>query len=427
MASSPPETTHPFAPLLPTNELERLIGREQRLGAVSHAIVAAARTSKSKRVATLHITCSDEREKESADEFVNTVVRELSGGPYSRRAPMRTANLGARYEWGSAPLAANHFAAEGTEDSLVVIKVSSHVGYIEHGDKREYGLLDRELATTFSCGAICCLLDGASKPFTKEMDLLFGSEGLDRLGLLCDPTVVPPFDRAAIAAVINSRMQARKAMLDVGEHSWRNPGQSPESILVVSTLTINRPGVDHECLIGFYSGVLDSAEPSGIRFSWTGLPDDPRLIKVSHEAGALYLTSGEPTTRSARGPREHRRLPLHSVLHEPPTPDEVHSAVDVAIEEIQSNLEQRKHPAAKLALAGVVALIGELMPIAGLALLFSSGAVELHHAWRVHRVASGQATETEARALFEEISDNFDHLSENDAKLAIDRLAIELR
>ncbi|MDE0895473.1 MAG: hypothetical protein OSB10_02700 [Planctomycetota bacterium] len=428
MATPPSEPLHlAVEPVLPTSELERLIGTEQRLGAVGRAIVSVARKTHSKHVATLHVTCSDEREKECADDFVNTVVRELGDGPYTRRAPMRTANLGARYEWGCAPLASNHFDAEGTANSLLIIKISSHVGFVQNEGVREYGLLDREHLTTHSCGALCCLLDGATKPFTHELELLFGSEGLDRLGLLRDVNVIPAAERAVAAGVINARLQARKAMLDVGEHSWRYPGKSPERILVVSCVTINRPGVDHELLAGFYGGVLDSSSPSGVKFTWTGLSDDPQELAVTHVAGALNLTCDTPPTRLARGPREHRQLALHKVLKETSTPVEVHSAVDTAIAEIQASIKSGSNPSAKLALTGLAALIGELMPIAGLALLFSSGAVELHHAWRVHRVAHGQASHTEALALFEEISDNFDQLSEGEAKLAIERLALDLK
>jgi hypothetical protein len=424
MATTPKvPSAAPKQPLLPTADLERLIGTERRLGEVGHAIVSASRILGAKNVATLHVTCSDEREKECADDFVNSVVREVGNGPFTRRAPMRTANLGARYEWGSAGLALNHFAAEGTEKSLLILKTSSHVGYVEQGGMREYGIVDRELLTSTSCGALGCLLGGVTKPFSRELELLFGSEGLDRLGMLRDSTVVSALERSAAAGVINARLQARKAFLDISEQAMADLAMAPQHVLVVACMTLNRPGVDHELLVGFYSGARDPKAPGGFQFTWTGLSGDPRQLEISHTSGALSMTSTGVRTRFARGPKEHRRLPLVEVLGNPETPAPVQAAVDHAVDEIQTSLRAEKSPAAKLALAGVAVVIGEVMPVAGLALLLSSGAIELHHTWRVHRVASGQASDAEARALFEEICVGFDHLNESEAQLVVNRLA----
>ncbi|MFT6363223.1 MAG: hypothetical protein ACJAZ8_001639 [Planctomycetota bacterium] len=405
-----------------------MVGEEHRLGASGRAIVTMARSAGAKYVATLHVTCSDSREKEGADDFVSTVVRELAEGTYARRSPMRTANLGARYEWGSAPLAAGHFNALGTDGSLLIIKTSTHVGYLEHSHGREYGLLQREHDTSISCGALGCLLDGMSLPFLRDLELMFHSEGMDRLGMLRDTTVVPSEHRPLLASVVNARLQARQAMLDVSEHCRRNPSMAPSQLLVVSSVTMNRQGADNELLVGFYSGVRDETAPSGMRLTWTGLPADPRALQVAHRSSSVSITSDHPFTRWARGPREHRELPLahlRATAHEP-APAAVHSAVDDAVQAIQADLANEKSPGAKLALAGAAVVIGEVMPVAGLALLFSSGAIGLHHAWRVHRVTSGRASDHEARALFAEVAANMDGLSEVEALQVVERLASEL-
>lgn len=418
----------PTSPLLPTRDLAGLIGEEQHFGATGRAIVAMARSAGAKHVATLHVTCSDEREKECADDFVSTVVRELGAGTFSRRAPMRTANLGARYEWGAAPLATDHFNASGTEGSLLIIKTSAHVGYVERTHEREYGMVEREHNTSTACGALGCLLDSVSQPFTHELELLFHSENVDRLGMLRDSTVVPDKYRPLVASLMNARLQAREALLDVGEAARRNPEQAPSQVLIVSSVSMNRPGADNELLVGFYSGVRDAAAPCGLTFTWTGLPSDPSALHVNHRTASLVVTHDGPPTRWARGPKAHRDLPLAHLRAAPsePAPAAVHSAVDDAVQAIQSDLANQKKPGAKLALAGAAVVIGEVMPIAGLALLFSSGAIKLHYAWRVHRVTSGHATEDEARALFAEVADNMDELSEAEARQVVDRLASEL-
>ena len=426
--SPPASRALPSAPLLPTRDLAALIGEEQRLGTVGRAIVAMARGAGAKHVATLHVTCSDSREKESADDFVSTVVRELAAGTFARRSPMRTANLGARYEWGSAPLATGHFNASGTDGSLLIIKTSSHVGYLDRGHEREYGFLEREYLTTTACGAMGCLLAGDHQPFSHELELLFHSENIDRLALLRDSSKVPESYRPLVASIVNARLQAREAMLDVAEASRRSPGNAPSQLLVVSSVTLNRSDADNQLLVGFYSGVRDDSVPCGLAVTWTGLPSDPSALRISHRSATLLVDSDAPKTRWARGPREHRDLPLEHLrqaAHEP-APPAVHSAVNDAVRAIEADLANQESPGAKLALAGAAAVIGEVMPVAGLALLFSSGAIGLHHAWQVHRVTSGRASNDEARALFSKVVANMDGLTEAEAQQVVDRLARDL-
>ena len=273
-----------------------------------------------------------------------------------------------------------------------------------------------------------CLLDDVNQPFIHELELLFHSENVDRLGMLRDEAKVPTPYRHLLASIVNTRLQAREAMLDVAEASRRNPGQAPSELLVVSSVTLNRHDADNQLLVGFYSGVRDDSEPCGLQVTWTGLPGDPAALQINHRSSTLVVTSDAPRTRWARGPQEHRNLPLahlRSGAHGP-APAEVHSAVDDAVKAIQADLANQKSPAAKLALTGAAVVIGELMPVAGLALLFSSGAISMHHAWQVHRVTSGRASVDEARALFEEVTGNMNGLSESEAQQVIDRLAEQL-
>ena len=116
------------APAIDLPELTPLVGREVRLTETSRALAPAVRRLDPARLATLHVTCSDERERECAEAFQALVVRELSEGDRARRAPMRTANLGARYEWGCGPVALSHYQQPGDADVLCVTKVNGHVG-----------------------------------------------------------------------------------------------------------------------------------------------------------------------------------------------------------------------------------------------------------------------------------------------------------
>ena len=86
--------------------LYRLIGREQDIEDISRSLYAYASESGAPAVGALHLTCSDESERECIESFQQCFVRDLLPDlKLGSKAPFRTANLGGRYEWGAVGLA----------------------------------------------------------------------------------------------------------------------------------------------------------------------------------------------------------------------------------------------------------------------------------------------------------------------------------
>ena len=411
-------------------ELTPLIGREVRLTETSRAIAGVVRRLAPARLASLHVTCSDERERECAEAFQSLVVRELSEGERTRRAPMRTANLGARYEWGCGPVALSHYQRAGDADVLCVAKINGHVGAVlEAGKEPVYGMVEREVCSTTDCGALCAVMAGAQAAFADELRLILSSGGLDRVAMLLDPTVCAPDHRALVAAVVSARLQARKAMLDL----LATPG-APDRLLVPSCVTINRPGRDHEVLVGWYAAVRRGDD---LELTWTGLEDDPRRVAVEHGPRGVRLVAkdqegaelDEPRPRTARGPAEHRRLPgelWRAGQGDVEAAEAVVEAVGSAVASLEDKLHDPDHPVRALALKGALVAAAETMAAPALLTLFATGALDLHHAWRLQRIATGAADAAEARVLLESVIAGAEAMDPTTAERALRALQAEL-
>ena len=114
--------------------LHALVGGEHELAEVAREIRAAVRALTPTAVGGFHITCSDESEHECADAFQQGFVRHLLPPlKFARQAAMRIATLGARYEWGAARIAEQHFRKEGSRArfKLLLVKLNAHVAYEE--------------------------------------------------------------------------------------------------------------------------------------------------------------------------------------------------------------------------------------------------------------------------------------------------------
>ena len=411
----------PAPPAIETPELDPLLGRELRLSETARALAGLVRRLAPRRVATLHVTCSDESERECAEVFQNLVVRELSGSNPGRRTPMRTANLGARYEWGCGPVALSHFRVPGDEDVLCLAKINAHVGVQRRlGEPPVYGMLDRPEATSTDCGALAAVMGGGVGDFCDELRLLLSSEQVDRTSLLRDPRVVATEHRALVAAAVSARLQARQAMLDL-----LSAPDGPDRLLVPTCVTLNQPGRDHEVLVGWYAAVRGD---HGLRVTWTGLEDDPRRIAVVHGGRGVRLAPREgpdqevatderpetlasfaepPPRRSARGPVEHRDLPgalWDARPHDKPTaPAELLAALGHAVAELEDRVDDPARPAEALALRAALLALGEALAVPAVLTFFAGGALDLHHAWRLQRIATGETGEAEARAILHEV------------------------
>ena len=92
--------------------IQDLLGREVNLDACNRALRDFAQSQRASVVGAVHVTCSDECEREAVESFQQWVVDALLPElKFSARSAFRSANLGARYEWGAVRIAEEHFAS----------------------------------------------------------------------------------------------------------------------------------------------------------------------------------------------------------------------------------------------------------------------------------------------------------------------------
>jgi len=267
------------------NLLQDLIGKESELRQVGSAVRGFAQSLRAPVVGACHVTCSDETERECEEAFVRLVAAgllpALKGG---RGAPFRSVNLGARYEWGAAGLVEEHFALPETEGAfkLLVLKINAHAAVRQGPHGPEYGWLRRYGSDSTCCGALKALIDGARLPAVDELAETFAAGELDRVARLRNPRIVAPEHRALLAAVVNARLQAERAIADI---CAARP-KTPTVFLVLPCVTINRPGPDTELVVG--EGEVDwiGQQPT---VKYSGLGDDPASHRVRHEHGRVAV------------------------------------------------------------------------------------------------------------------------------------------
>ena len=115
-----------------------------------------------------------------------------------------------------------------------------------------------------------------------ELQEAFGSESKDRLAMLRDADQVDPEHRALFAAVLNARLQARHAILDIQDYK----AATPTVYLVVACVTFNRAGPDTELLCGYYVADCRTDEESP---SYHGLGDDPSRYQLRTGSSRLRI------------------------------------------------------------------------------------------------------------------------------------------
>jgi len=267
------------------NQLRDLIGMEVDLERVISSLRRFTRDLNPPVVGSYHVTCSDEVEWGCAETFQRLFVQDML--PQLRpgvQASFRTMNLGARYEWGALRVAEEHYATADTEETfkLLVAKINSHVAVQEVGGRVVHGKLDRYGVESTCCGALVSLLRGAVLPATEELRELFRSGGQDRLAMLTDPQDIPPEHQALSAAIVNARLQADRAVLDIREFR----PETPTIFLILPCVTLNRSGVDTELVVGQY-GVDWTEEHPTVKY--TGLGDNPAHYRIEHVRGRLQV------------------------------------------------------------------------------------------------------------------------------------------
>jgi hypothetical protein len=265
--------------------LTRLLGAEQGIAEIDHALRSAVEDEKPPVVGGMHVTCADESELECAEGFQKHFVEPLFPELKDReRAPFRLMNLGGRYEWGAVRIAENHYALPETRNAwkVIAVKINSHVAVSVEGDNVTFGRMDRYHTDSVACGALHGLLDGGRMPFAQDLQKVFNSEGKDRVAVLNNPDQVEPSLRSLYAAVVNCRMQARTAILDVQDYR----PTTPTVYVVVACVTLNRSGPDTELLCGFY--VADHRRDERT-LAYQGLGDDPARYRLRRVLPCLHI------------------------------------------------------------------------------------------------------------------------------------------
>jgi hypothetical protein len=404
------------------DRLLEIIGKERSLREVNQTLHFAANGLHPRTVGAMHITCADESESECADAFEKGFVRYLLPPlKVGRPVPMRLANLGGQYEWGAIRILEAHFATPASKDSfkLILVKVNAHVGVTPErlgvNARRAFGAIRRYGVDSPCCGALDALLGGSTQAFTEGLRELMGSEGLDRESMLRDPERVDPAFRALVAGLVSSRLQARKAVLDIQDYE----PQTPTYWMVVPSTTLNLPDRDSEIVAGVY--VVDGRNGER-RVHYRGLGDDPSAYRIAPGPHGLDVT--DEHVPHFRPGRDHRKLILDRVTGR----DGLGVAPDPTLERIRADVAENKHRHhhhARALLRIAVPALAQLAPIPTALLLFAEGAVGIRHMFVIDQLARDLADSGDARAILADVHSQIDQLDPDRAEALIELLVKE--
>ncbi len=267
------------------DELRRLIGVEHGLDEVSGALRDEVQRTAALVVGALEVNCADESELECGAAFQRHFVEHLLPDlKTAARAPLRICNLGARYEEGAIGVAEHHYALPVSARSFktLVVKINAHVAVSEGSGGVCFGAMRRYDAESRACGALHALLCGEELPAVAELRCTFAAGGRDRVATLLDPQRVAPAQRYLLAAVVNARLQANRAVADIRRHK----PHTPTLYLVVPCVTLNRSGPDTELVVGY--GWVDCRRPEASE-KYEGLGDEPERYRVELSGGRVRV------------------------------------------------------------------------------------------------------------------------------------------
>lgn len=395
--------------------LHDLLGSEHPLDFNSRALRDFARTQQAATVGAMHVTCSDESERECAESFQHWFAQDLLPElKYSAQSTFRTASMGGRYEWGSIRIADANFTTLSARDSfkLLVVKVNSHVCVSRDGTDFQYGTMLRYDDTSRFCGALHLMLDGVQLPALASLRESFQSEGKDRLAMLNDPQQVDPKYRSLLVAVLSARLQARRAVLDIQN---LQPA-CPTLFVVLPCVTMNRPDRDTELLVGMYQADLRNVEPA---ISYRGLGDNPAAYRVTTRHNMVQIE--DEGLSHDRPARDHRQL----VLRQWRQRDEEVLIDDERMHDIvvlTGQGESTSGAVAKEVLKTLLRLLADVALVPTAVLLFADGIVGIHNVYRAYRLAEGQGTPRDATDILDEIMHRVDSLSPAQARYVIQLL-----
>jgi hypothetical protein len=397
--------------------LRDLIGHEHSLDTVSHTLRDVARRQKAAAVGAVHVTCSDECERECCESFQECFVNELL--PEMKlwlRAPFRTANLGGQYEWGATAIAEHHYATPSTHDGfkVLLVKINAHVCVHVVDGKPRYGQMPRYEVESTYCGALHALLDGVPLPAINRLREDFLSEGKDRIAMLRDPAIVDPSVRALLAAIASTRMQARRAVLDVQE----GIPASPTFYVILPCVTINRHNRDTELVVGLYTADCRQEE---METTYVGLGDDPSQYALGGLDGHIQVS--DPQRNAPRAARDHRQLVAEQWQGQPSLTDPDDRA---RLAEALQRHRDDQPSAAKQSLTTLLGLLADLAPVPTAIELFVGGACGIYHYHRANRLSRGAGTADDAWRILADAKDRIEALPVERAEQLVERLAAKV-
>jgi hypothetical protein len=366
--------------LKPISGLYSLIGREVHLEDTLRNLGSVTRDLHPAAVGAVQLTCSDESEKECCDIFQRRFAQHfLSSLKFSNYSPLRLVNIGSRYEWGAIRIADSHYQIPPGRGGfkLMVIKINAHVAVTGSPQGTVFGCLSRRGMESNCCGALHSLFEGGGDPFCSELKEDFLSEGKDRMEALLDDERVDSSYRMLFAAIVNSRLQARKAIMDIQDHT----PVDPSICLVLPCVTLNRSGRDTEIVCGIYTADWLSSEP---RISYCGLGSDPGEYRVEMSRSTLYIRDGGSGT--LRQARDHRKR-IHAKLR-----DHRHGlSQDPRLEEIETALQEPRNtvqPYVGVLLKSLMGLLLEVSPIPAVLLLFGEGLIDICKIHKLEKITA---------------------------------------
>jgi hypothetical protein len=224
---------------------------------------------------------------------------------------------------------------------------------------------------------------------------------------------VHPRWKSLFAAVVNARLQARRAVLDIQHY---RPA-SPTCYLVVPCVTLNRSQRDTELVVGVYGA--DCREPD-LEAKYVGLGDDPAAYVLEEHRGLLQIR--DDRLHEEREVRDHRELVGHisRQFEHPPLRDPADH------HEIVRLVTQGKQKGPDVSTEMLTALLGTLAiaaPISTALELFICGACGVHHVYQAYRLAHGIGTEHDARVILDDALARLDRLPPAEAQRLVETLA----
>lgn len=355
-------------------KLYALLGAEHELAEVGRELRATVRSLSPATVGAGLLHCSDETEHETVEAFQHTFAQDLLPRlKYGSRVPFHMANPGARYEWGAAGIAENHFATSESADGfkVVVAKVNGHCGVMRSGaDGLRFGVIERYGSESTCCGAIHALLAGSDLPLVEDLADALRSEGRDRVAQLGE---VEERLRPLFGAMVSARLQARLLVQDLQDHT----PSTPTLYIVVFGVTLNKPGPDTEIPGGVY---LIDRRTGTARDRYRGLGDDPRAYALEIDVGRMRIT--DPHIAEERDARDHRKLAGGRLRTLQPASADAGAARDVVERAQQAHTGRARGVLLKSLLTGLVAVA----PVPVALVLAAEGVSAMHHIHKLHQV-----------------------------------------